>query len=355
MRRAFEAVDTHVQGDPARVILSGEGLPAVPGATMFEKMKHVESHEDWLRLLMLREPRGFPHLCCNLVVPPTDPRAAAGFIILEQQAYYAAMSGTNTIAVATVLLETGVVEMREPVTEFWLEPPAGAILIRAHCRDGRVLRVDFENAASFVTALDVPLDVPGYGRLTVSVAFGGMAYVLVDAAQLGLAVTPDDAQAALEACGPVCEAANERLGFRHPLNPDLSMIEGLILYRRPSDGGNLRQIPVNAGGTVGRTPAGTGVSATLSVLHARGQCRAGDVLQIEGMFGNPFHCRVIAETTVGGRPAIVPEVGGRAWITARGTYILEEDDPFPRGFMATDLWAIARRGSPAARLAERRR
>ncbi|MCO5066261.1 MAG: proline racemase family protein [Rhizobiaceae bacterium] len=356
MRFSIEAVDAHTQGDASRVIFGGGvGVLAAPGATMFEKMRYFETEADWLRRLMLREPRGSSNLCCNLIMPPTDARAAAGFIILEQQDYYAAMSGTNTIAVATVLLETGQIEMVEPVTEFYLEPPAGLVLIRAHCKDGRVLRVDFQNVPSFASVLDAPLDVAGYGRLTVSVAFGGMAYVLADAEQLGMSLDPGEGLAIQAAAAAICEAANVSIGFSHPENPDLTMIEGLILYREASGTGRLRQVPVNAGSSVGRTPAGTGVSAMAAVLHARGACRAGDTFEIDGMLNNPFHCRILEETSVGGVAAIVPEIGGRAWITGHGRYVLQDDDPFPEGFMVADLWPMAKPGSPAARMAGQRR
>ncbi len=356
MRLSIEAVDAHCQGDPARVIFGGGiGMLELPGATMFEKMKHMEGNLDWLRKLMLREPRGFPHLCCDLIVPPTDPRCAAGFIILEQQDYYPLMSGTNTMTVATVLLELGLIPIVEPVTEFWLEPPAGPVRLRAHCENGRVRRVDFENVPSFATAIDVPVDVPGFGTLKVSVAYGGMVYAVVDAAQLGLEITPGEAHIVQDAAAAVCEAANAAIGFRHPENPEVNMVEGALFYRDPGDGRNIRQIPVTSGGTVGRTPSGTGLSATTAVMAAKGLRKAGDVFEIEGMFRNPFHARIVSSGTVGPHPSVTLEIGGRTWITGRGRYILEDDDPFPEGFIAADMWTIAREGTPAARMAAKTR
>jgi proline racemase len=354
---AVDAVDTHVQGDHARVVFGGGvGRLTAPGSTMFERMKHFERESDWFRLLMLREPRGYPQCCVNLIVPPSDPSAAAGLIIMEQQRYYAAMSGTNVIAVATVLLETGMVPMTEPVTELLLEPPAGVIELRAHCEGGRARRVDYTGVPSFCTALDVPLAVPGYGSVTVSVAFGGMAYAVVDAEPLGFQIRPGEGRALQEASLAICAAASEQIGFVHPLNPEIRAIEGTVLYRRP-DGpdGVIRQAPVNISGQVGRTPAGTGCSATMAVLHARAEKRVGDAFAITGMFDNPFHCAIHDKVEVGDHSAIVPVVGGQAFITAYSRYVLMDDDPFPEGFMVGDIWSLANEASPAFTLGARRR
>jgi proline racemase len=354
---AVDAVDTHVQGDHARVVLGGGvGLLTTAGSTMFERMKQFERESDWFRLLMLREPRGYPQSCVNLVVPPVDPSAAAGLIIMEQQRYYAAMSGTNVIAVATVLLETGLVSMTEPITDLLLEPPAGLIEIRAHCEGGRAKRVDFTNVPSFCSALDVPLAVPGFGTVTVSVAFGGMAYAIVDAAPLGFEIRPSEARALQEASLAITAAAGEHIGFVHPLNPEIRAIEGTVLYRRPDrPDGVIRQAPITIAGNVGRTPAGTGCSATMAVLHARTEKRVGDAFAIAGMFDNSFQCTIREETMVGDREAIVPVVGGQAFITAYSRYVLMDDDPFPQGFMVGDIWSMANESSPAFTLGTRPR
>src|SRR5829696_9706348 len=181
------AIDLHACGEPGRVIVGG--VRDVPGRTMFEKMQHLANHEDGLRKRMLREPRGYPAANCNLLLPPTAPEADAGFVIMEQ-VEYPPMSGTNTICVTTALLETGIITMREPVTELTLEAPAGLIRVRADCRGGKVTRVAFRNVPAFAVHLDAPLEVPSIGTLTVDVAFGGMFYVIVEAAQVGLSITP---------------------------------------------------------------------------------------------------------------------------------------------------------------------
>ncbi len=352
MRFCIDAVDAHTQGQHGRVVLGGIGVLDVPGATMFEKMKHFEQKADWFRRWMLREPRGNPQCCVNVVLPPTTPEVDAGFVIMEQQQYYAAMSGTNTIIVATVLLETGVLPMVEPVTELILEPPAGLIRVRAHCEGGRVRLVEFQNVPSFVTGLDEVITVEGHGEVTVDVAFGGMAKVLIDVRQLGLEIAPEHGYALREAALAVAAAANEQIGFRHPLNSELNTIESAVLYEPPSQPGrNIRQTTVNIGAQMDRTPAGTGASAMAAVLYEKGRVGLDEPFQIEGMFQNPFQCRIIDEVAVGELRGIVPEIGGRAWITAYAKYVLMEDDPFPEGFIVGDLWPMANVGSSAAKLA----
>ena len=331
------AVDTHACGEPGRVIVGG--VRDVPGATMFEKMKHFEQKADWFRRWMLREPRGNPQCCVNVVLPPTTPEVDAGFVIMEQQQYYAAMSGTNTIIVATVLLETGVLPMVEPVTELILEPPAGLIRVRAHCEGGRVRLVEFQNVPSFVTGLDEVITVEGHGEVTVDVAFGGMAKVLIDVRQLGLEIAPEHGYALREAALAVAAAANEQIGFRHPLNSELNTIESAVLYEPPSQPGrNIRQTTVNIGAQMDRTPAGTGASAMAAVLYEKGRVGLDEPFQID-------------EVAVGELRGIAPEIGGRAWITAYAKYVLMEDDPFPEGFIVGDLWPMANVGSSAAKLA----
>jgi len=186
----IHAVDTHVGGEPGRVIVGG--VLDVPGSTMFEKMRYLETEADELRLRMLREPRGYPAANCNLILPATHPDAVAGYVIMEQ-VEYPGMSGTNTIAVVTVLIETGMVPHTEPVTELTLESPAGLIRVRADVEGGKVKRVEFENVPAFAVDLDVELDVPELGKVTVDVAYGGMFYVIADAEQVGLTLAPDEA------------------------------------------------------------------------------------------------------------------------------------------------------------------
>lgn len=349
---SVEAVDGHVEGQHGRVIAGGEGFLDVPGATMFEKMTWFEQNLDWFRKLMLREPRGYPRACANVLLPPTQPGSDAGFVILEQPDLYAAMSGTNAMIVATVLLEDGRLPMSEPLTELVLEPPAGQIVARCHCAGGRVTLVELDNVPSFATALDVPVEVPGYGRVPVSVAWGGMAFAVVDARDLGLDVVPEQARAVQEAALAVCRAAREQIGFAHPDEPGLHQVEGTAVVAPPHDHANhARQTAVVPSGQMDTSPSGTGCSAAMAVLHARGDLRLGDEYRAEGYFGGVFRCRLVEERD--GR--VVPRIGGRAHISGYARYVLADDDPFPEGFVLGDLWPAAIAGSDASALAAQRR
>jgi proline racemase len=305
---------------------------------------------------MVREPRGYPRACVNVLLPPTDPRAAAGFVIMEQSDLYAAMSGTNLMVVTTVLLETGQLPITEPETMLLLEVPAGLVEVRARCEDGRVLLVEFDNVPSFATAVDVPIDVPGYGRVPVSVAWGGMACAVVDATQVGVELVPEQGRAVQEAITAVCGAARGQLGFRHPLNDELSQIEATVVIGTPHDEAHdARQTCGLPGGQMDTSPSGTGTSAAMAVLAARGELRPGDSFVTEGLLGGVFRCGVTRETDVGGTAAIVPRIGGRAWITGYARYVLQDDDPFPEGFTMGDIWPSANADSDAARLSAQRR
>lgn len=356
MRFAVDAVDAHAEGQHGRVVVGGVGVLDAPGATMFEKMKHFEEHADWFRRLMLREPRGYPRACVNVLLPPTDPAADAGFVIMEQSELYAAMSGTNLMVVVTVLLETGLLPMAEPTTTLTLEVPAGLVEARAQCRDGRVTLVEFENVPAFATAVDVPIVIPGFGTAPVSIAWGGMACAVVDADVLGLELVPERARAVQKAVTAVCGAAREQLGFRHPASEELSQIEATVVTARPRDAGHhARQTCGLPGGQMDTSPSGTGTSAAMAVLAARGALSPGDPYVTEGLLGGVFRCTLERVTEVGGVPAIVPRIGGRAWITGYAHYVLQDDDPFPEGFVVGDIWPLATAGSQAARLSAARR
>lgn len=356
MRVVVDAVDAHVGGQHGRVVTGGEGLPEAPGATMFEKMKSLERDADWFRRLMVREPRGYPRACVNLLLPTTDERADAGFVIMEQSDLYAAMSGTNLICVVTVLLETGILPITGATIDLCLEVPAGLLDVRAHCADGRVMRVEFENVPSFATALDVPVVVPGFGTVPVSLAWGGMACAVVDADHLGLELVPERARAIQEAITAVCGATRRELVFEHPLNRDLRQIEAVVVIGRPHDGAHdARQTCGLPGGQMDTSPSGTGTSAAMAVMAARGELGAGDIFVTEGLLGAVFRCGVSGVADVGGVPAIVPRIGGRAWITGYARYVLADDDPFPEGFIVGDIWPSAEKGSEAQELSEARR
>ena len=343
------AVDAHAAGEPGRVIVGG--VDAIPGTTMFDAMTWLQANQDDLRLRMLREPRGYPAANCNLVLPTANPAADAGYVIMEH-VEYPGMSGTNTICVATVLLETGRLPMTEPVTELTLEAPAGLIRIRAECRDGKVTGVTFQNVPAFATHLDAQVEVPQLGTVTVDVAYGGMFYVIADAERFGLRLTPDEGADIVRITEMVKAAAAEQLPVVHPEQPGFAGITIGQLSGPPHDAANARRnaVTVSTGkldwerpatwtGAIDRSPCGTGTCAKMAVLHAKGQLRVGDAFRHEGILGTVFTGRAVEETTIGEYRAIVPTITGQAWITGFATYVLDPTDPFPDGFTVGDIWA----------------
>lgn len=348
LARLLTAVDLHACGEPGRVITGG--VLDVPGRTMFEKMKHFEQHADDLRRRMLFEPRGYPAMCCNVLLPPTIPGADAGFVIMEP-VEYPPMSGTNTICVATALLETGMVPMREPETALVLEAPAGLIRVRATCANGKVTGVTFRNVPAFAVYLDASVEVPHLGTVPVDVAWGGMFYVIADAARFGLRLTPDEGRDIVRIGEMIKAATREQLPVEHPENPAIRDVTIAQLSGPPVDPGNdwRNSVVVSTGvldwerpstwtGVLDRSPCGTGTSAKMATLHARGRLRVGDSFRHEGVLGTVFTGRVLEETVVGPHRAIVPEISGRAWITGLAQYVVDAEDPFPDGFTVGDLW-----------------
>ncbi len=348
LARMLQAVDLHAAGEPGRVIVGG--VLDVPGATMLEKARHLEQHGDGLRRLMLREPRGYPALCANLILPPTHPDADAGYVIMEH-VEYPGMSGTNTICVATALLETGMLPMTEPVTEIVLEAPAGLIRIRATCADGKVTGVTFRNVPAFATHLDRPVEVPQLGTVVVDVAYGGMFYVIADAVALGFSLVPDEGRDITRVTEMIKAAAAEQLPVVHPDQPGFAGITIGQLSGPPHDPRNSwRNVTTVSTGTldwskpstwtgvIDRSPCGTGTCAKMAVLHAREQLGLGEDFRHEGILGTVFTGRLTEEVRVGERTAVVPTISGTAWITGFASYVVDPTDPFPEGYTVGDIW-----------------
>lgn len=347
-RRGVLAVDLHAAGEHGRVLLSG--VDGVPATSMLEAMRYLAASRDDLRLRMLREPRGYPAANCNLVLPAADPAAVAGFVVMEQ-VEYPLMSGSNTICVATALVESGVVPAEEPETRFVLETPAGLVGITATVRGGKVEAVTFENAPSFVFDLDVEIAVPGVGDVRVDLAYGGMVYVLVDAAALGVDLAPENARSLVRIGEAVKAATRTQAPCAHPERPDV-VGPTIVALTGPPSGPHADQrnaVVVSTGalsfddpdtfaGALDRSPTGTATCARMAVLHARGQLGLGEEFRNEGPLGTVFSGRLVRTTTLAGRPAVVAAVTGSAWITGYHLDVLEESDPFPAGYTLADLW-----------------
>ncbi|TAL07867.1 MAG: hypothetical protein EPO00_08315 [Chloroflexota bacterium] len=348
LSRTIQAVDAHAAGEPGRVIVGG--VLDVPGQTMFDKMTWLQANGDDLRKRMLQEPRGYPAANCNLVLPSNNPEADAGYVIMEH-VEYPGMSGTNTICTATVLLETGMIPMIEPVTELVLEAPAGLIRLRCECRDGKVTSVTFRNVPAFATHLDTPVEVPTLGTVVVDVGYGGMFYVIAEAEQFGLRLTPDEGRDITRITELIKAAANEQLPVVHPEQPGFAGITIGQLSGPPHDPANSMRnvVTVSTGtldfgrpstwtGAIDRSPCGTGTCARMAVLHAKGRLGIEEDFRHEGILGTVFTGRLIEETAVGPYRAVVPTITGTAWITGMATYVVDPSDPFPDGFTVGDIW-----------------
>jgi len=333
--RTITVVGCHAGGEVGNVVVGGVLPP--PGATVFEQMQALKA-DDSLRRLLLREPRGSVTVHANLIVPSQRRDCDAGFVIMEPTEY-PAMSGSNTICVATVLLETGMVAMREPETTLTLEAPAGVVEVRAACRDGRCESIELTNVPCFADRLDAPLEVEGYGTIAVDVAFGGMWYAIADAHALGFALEPSEARDLSMVGERIRAAAREQLPCAHPENPEIAGVS-IVQLAEPWQGiGALsKNAVVVAPGRLDRSATGTGLSARMAVLHARGRMRTGDSMTHASVIGSTFDGRIIEETTVGGSPAIVPAIRGSAWITGVTQVLIDPDDPFPEGYLLSDTW-----------------
>lgn len=347
-KRTIHAVDTDA-GTPMRVVTGG--IPHIPGATVHEKMKWLESNDDQLRKLLLREPRGYPAHCCNIIVPPCHPEADADYIIMEQ-VEYPVMSGGNTISVATVLLEMGMLPMKEPVTELVLEAPAGLIRITAACENGKVRSVTFRNVPAFAAHLDAVIDVPHLGKVTVDVGWGGMFYVIADVRQFpGLELTPEHGREITRVSSMIREAAIEQLPVEHPDYPGVGIT--ISQLSGPSDDPNAdwkNAVTMSSGdfswdnpatwtGAIDRCPCGTGTCTKTAVLHAKGELPLDRDFRHQGILGNIYTSRLVEETQIAGKAAVIPTVSGTSWIHGLNTIVLDHDDPFTEGFTVGDTWA----------------
>jgi len=336
-RQIIHVVSAHAEGEVGDVIVGGVAPP--PGETLWEQSRFVAT-DGRLRGFVLNEPRGGVFRHVNLLVPPKRPEAQMGFIIMEPEDT-PPMSGSNSLCVATVLLETGILPMHEPETRLVLEAPGGLIEATASCRDGRVERVRVTNVPSFVDRLDAALEVEGLGTLAVDTAYGGDSFVIVDAHALGFSLTSDEARDLALTGVRITRAANEQLGFSHPENPQWSHVSfcqmAAPVERRDGVKTGRNAVAIRPG-KIDRSPCGTGCSARLAVLHARGEIGIGEPFVGLSPLGSRFDCRIDALARVGDREAVVPSLGGRAWITGTHQHTLDPEDPWPEGYRLSDTW-----------------
>lgn len=340
--RLVHIVGCHAEGEVGDVIVGGVMPP--PGDTIWEQSRFLAT-DDGLRQFLLNEPRGgvFRHI--NLLVPPKHPDADMGFIIMEPEDT-PPMSGSNSMCVSTVLLETGIIEMREPETRLVLEAPGGLVHVTAECSDGKVKSVRVLNLPSFVDQMDTRLEVSGLGTLTVDTAFGGDSFVVVDAPTLGFTLTPDEATDIAQIGIRITSAANEQLGFSHPTILDWDHIS-FCQFAAPVEmqDGVLtgRNTVVIQPGKLDRSPTGTGCSARLAILHARGMIDVGQPFRGLSVIDSVFDCKIESTLDLNGKAAIRPSIRGRAWLTGNQQVMLDQSDPYPSGYRLSDTWPKIRK------------
>jgi len=335
--KTIHVISCHAEGEVGDVIVGGVRPP--PGDTIWEQSRWIAKDQQ-LRNFVLNEPRGGVFRHVNLLVPPKHPDADAAWIIMEPEDT-PPMSGSNSICVSTVLLDSGIIPMVEPVTEMLLEAPGGLVKVRAECRNGKAERIFVQNLPSFAHRLDVALEVEGIGTLTIDTAFGGDSFAMVDARAMGFGLTPDEAHDIAKLGVKITNAATEQIGFHHPTNPDWTHYSFCLFagpLERTPEGLRAGAAVAIQPGKVDRSPTGTALSARMAVLHARGQMTAADQLTTVSLIGSTFTGRILGETRVGDLPAILPEISGRGWITGVHQHMLDPDDPWPEGYRLTDTW-----------------
>lgn len=331
---SLEILLVHCQGESGNVLVSG--APELPGATVLEKMNFLNDVDNSLRLFLTREPRAQVVQTTNLLLPPGRPDADASFIVLQPDMAHP-MSGSNCICVVTALLETGRVKMTEPETIVRLDTAAGLIVARARCEGGRCISVSLDNVPAFVVSLDAAIETPKWGTIRADIAFGGVFYAQIDVDQVGLRIVPEAARALAEAGTEIKALLKNQIDVEHPDIPSLNEI-AYVMFRERHDDGTITTCTTLKPGRVDRSPCGTGSSANLAILHARGQLKTGDKRISRSIIGGTFTAEMLGETTVGGRPAVLPRITGQGYVFGRQELRLDPHDPFATGFALSDTW-----------------
>lgn len=329
-KRVISAVDSHTEGEPARVVLGG--VPPIPGSTFQEKWQWAKQNLEDLRTMLMFEPRGGSHYSGSIVTAPSTPGADFGIIFIEVSGFLP-MCGHGTIATATVLVESGMVEAREPYTDLTFDTPAGLVKARVRVEDGIAQDVTIQNVPAFVIKRDLTVDVPRLGKIKLDISFGGNFYAIVPAEPLGLELVPECYRQVIDYGSLIREAIYEQVEIQHPLNPGINRCSHVRFIGRPSspkaDGRNA--VFYSAEG-IDRSPCGTGTSAEMALRHAQGKQKLGEEFVSESIISSIFYGGLIEETTVGPYPAVVPTIRGSAYISGLQQFVLDPRDPWPNGF-----------------------
>lgn len=330
--RNIYAVDSHTMGEPLRLIVGG--FPNLIGNTIPEKREYFIEHYDYLRKAIMLEPRGHRDMFGAVLTQPTMPEADIGVIFMHGEGYHN-MCGHGTIATNTILVETGMVEVQEPVTTIKMEAPAGLVTVHVAVEKGRAKSVSFENVPAFLYQEDAVVDVPGYGKLTLDVSFGGSFFAIIDAKQLGIEICPENSSKLVDAGMAIIRAANEQIKVEHPDLPHIKTIDLCEIYGpAKSPDAHMQNITV-FDGQIDRSPCGTGTSAKVATLWAKGKLALGEEFVYESVICTKFVGKALRETQVGPYKAIIPEITGSAYITGHNQFFIDENDPVKYGFSLT--------------------
>lgn len=335
--KTIQLADVHCEGEIGKVITGG--VLGIPGATMLDKMDYINTQDDSLRRLVTLEPRGCVQMSVNLLLPPTRLEADAGFIVLQSDKAHP-MSGSNCICVVTALLELGMITMQEPQTKVVLDTPAGLVTAMATCEDGKCKSVSLNMVPAFVEKLDVEIDTPRFGKISIDIAFGGVYYALVDVEQVGLSISPQHARELADAGMEIKSLIDQQVSVSHPLFDSIDDV-AYVMFRNRVDELTYQTCTVLPPGRVDRSPCGTGSSANLATLAARGLVEPGAELVSRSTIGGEFKIEYLEKTSVAGRSAVMPRITGRAWLYGLQQIGVDPDDPMAEGFMMSDTWGNA--------------
>ncbi|MDX3926558.1 MAG: proline racemase family protein [Shinella sp.] len=333
-KRTIQLLDVHCEGEIGKVAIGG--VPKIPGNSIAEQLNHINTVDDSLRRFLCLEPRASALGSVNLLLPPKRPEADAGFIILQADQAHAS-SGSNSICVTTALLESGIVEMKEPETVVMLDTAAGLVKATATCRDGRCEKVKLTMVPSFAHELDAEIDTPHWGKVRFDISYGGVFYALVDVGQIGTTIEKANARSLVDAGMALKDLINKAIPVAHPEIPEINGI-AYVMFRDTDPDGTVRTATTMWPGRIDRSPCGTGNSANLATLHARGKASVGDRFLSRSIIGSQFEVGLEAETEVAGRKAIIPTITGRGWTFGLHQVALDPFDPLAEGFAMTDTW-----------------
>jgi len=334
-KRMFTSIDTHTVGEPTRTITGG--IPYIPGKTMSEKMLYIEKKMDWIRKALMFEPRGNEVMSGVILTEPCDERADIGVIFIEVGGYLP-MCGHDTIGVATALIESGIVEAVEPVTEIKLDTPAGLVKLKVDVKDNVARDVTFRNVASYVFGQDIEVSTKNFGRIKVDIVYGGNPYIILPASVIGLELIPEKGSEIVKVGNKIKEEVNKQVDFYHPEKPYIKEITHVMFTDETIKEGTdtkkvVKNVVIIPPGAIDRSPCGTGTSARLANLYYKGKVKKDEELIFESIINSTFKGRVLEETKVGEFPAVIPEITGRAYVTGINQWVIDPEDPFPEGFL----------------------